>query len=249
MFFRYRALGKNIADPLGIPVIIYDGVSTDELSEIAKISGMEAITRDSLTHALNTKAVARKVAAENHTRYENVNYIIAHLGGGITISLHKKGKMIDIISDDEGPFSPERAGRVPCRRLIELCYSGKYDYNTMRKMLRGKGGLVSYLGTNNAVEVEKRIKAGDEEAKLIYQAMAYQIAKGIGELNVVAKGKIDEVIITGGIAHSRMMTDWIKDYVSFIAPITIVPGENELESLALGGLRVVRGEEKAREYK
>lgn len=242
-------IGKDMADSLRIPVIIYDGVSTNELTPIAKISGYKEIERASLSHALNSKAVSRKVAAEDNKTYDEVTYVVAHLGGGITLSIHHKGKMIDIISDDEGPFSPERAGKVPCLKLVETCYSGKYDYNTMRKSLRGKGGLTSYLGTNSAIEVEKRIKAGDEEAQLIYEAMAYQVAKGIGELSVVVKGKVDKIIITGGIAYSKMMTELIKDYVSFIAPVVIVPGENEIESLALGGLRVVRGEETAREFK
>lgn len=242
-------IGKDIADALGIPVIIYDAISTNELTDIAKISGLKEIERVSLSHALNSKAVARKVAAGDNKSYDEVTYLVAHLGGGISLSVHHNGKMIDIVSDDEGPFSPERAGKVPCAKLVETCYSGKYDYNTMRKMLRGKGGLTSYLGTNSALEVEKRISEGDSEAKLIYQAMAYQVSKGIGELSIVVKGKVDKIIITGGIAYSKLITEWIKDYVSFIAPVIIVPGENEIESLALGGLRVINGQETAREFK
>ena len=156
--------------------------------------------------------------------------------------------MIDIVSDDEGPFSPERAGRVPCRPLIDLCYAGEYDFQTMRKMLRGYGGLTAYLGTNSAIEVQERIENGDEEAALIFEAMAYQIAKSIGELATVVKGKVDAIALTGGLAHSKMLTGWVKERVEFVAPVSIYPGENELESLALGGLRVLRGEELAHEY-
>jgi butyrate kinase len=170
------------------------------------------------------------------------------LGGGISVSLHHQGKMIDISSDDEGPFSPERAGRVPCRKLIDLCYSGKYDHQTMRRMLRGKGGLLAYLDTNSALEVEQRINNGDQKAVLVYQAMAYQIAKAIGELATVVKGKVDRIALTGGLAHSKMLTGWITERVEFIAPVAIFPGENELESLALGALRVLRGQEVAHEF-
>ena len=220
----------------------------DELQDIARISGMPAIGRDSLSHCLNMRAVARKLAAERGKEYSSLSLIVAHLGGGITVSMHHKGCMIDIVSDDEGPFSPERAGRVPCRRLIELCYSGQYNHEIMRKMLRGNGGLVAYLGTNNAQEVEARINKGDRAAALIYQAMAYQIAKAIGELATVVQGKVDGIVLTGGIAHSKMLTGWIAESVGFIAPVSIFPGENELESLALGALRVLRGEEPAHEF-
>jgi butyrate kinase len=241
-------IAHEIAAEWGIPAMIYDGVSTDELDDIARISGMPAIPRASLSHALNTKAVARKVAQRRNQTYQEVNVIVAHLGGGISISLHKKGQMVDIVSDDEGPFSPERAGRVPCRALIELCYSGKHDLPTLRKMLRGKGGFVAYLGTNSAIEVEERIKSGDTEAELIYRALAYQVAKGIGELATVVAGDVDGVALTGGLAHSQLLTGWIKDNVSFIAPVEIYPGENELASLASGCVRVLRGDEQVNEY-
>ncbi|SHK31437.1 butyrate kinase [Paramaledivibacter caminithermalis] len=239
-------IAYEIAEPLAIPSFIYDSVAVDELENIARISGMADIERKSFSHALNMRAVAIKVAKNLRKDYKNMNLIVTHLGGGISISVHRKGKMIDIVSDDEGPFSPERAGRVPCKDLINMCY--EYDKNTMKKKLRGKGGLVSYLDTNSALEVEDKIKNGDKKAKLIYEAMAYQIAKGIGELATVIYGDVDRIIITGGIAYSKMMTEWIKKRVEFIAPVEIVPGENELESLALGTLRVLKGEEKAREY-
>lgn len=239
-------IANEIAKPLGIPAFIYDSVSVDELDDIAKISGMADIKRESFSHTLNMRAVAIKIAEKLGKAYEETNLIVAHLGGGISISVHNKGKIVDIVGDDEGPFSPERAGRVPCKRLIEMCY--KNDKNTMKKKLRGEGGLVSLLGTNSAIEVEKRIENGDEKAKLIYEAMAYGIAKGIGELATVVDGNVDAVIITGGIAYSKIMTEWIKKKVQFIAPVEIVPGENELEALAFGTLRVLKGEEKAHEY-
>ncbi len=241
-------IAYEIGKPLGIPAYIYDSVAVDELEDIARISGMAEIKRESFTHTLNMRAVGIKVAKDLDKSYEDMNMIIAHLGGGISVSVHSKGKMIDIVSDDEGPFSPQRAGRVPCRQLINLSYSGKYDKNTMKKKLRGKGGLVSYLDTNSALEVTERINNGDKEAKLVFEAMAYQIAKAIGELATVVKGDVDRIIITGGIAYSDMITQWIKERVEFIAPVEIVPGENELESLVLGTLRVLKGEEKAHVY-
>ena len=241
-------IANELGRKLDIPAYIYDAISTDELTDIARISGMPELPRTSLSHALNMRAVARKVAAAKGREYVDLNIIVAHLGGGISISIHHQGKMIDIVSDDEGTFSPEVSGRVPCRPLINLCYSGKYDHQTMRKMLRGKGGLIAYLGTGSAIEVEKRIKGGDEQAKLVYEAMAYQIAKNIGELATVVNGKVDVIVLTGGIAYSKMLTCWVSERVKSIAPVEIVAGENELESLALGALRVYRGEEEAQEF-
>lgn len=241
-------IAYEIAQPLGIMACIYDSVAVDEFEPIARISGMREIERQSLSHALNMRASAIRTAQKIGKPYQSLNLIIAHLGGGISVSIHEKGKMVDIVSDDEGPFSPERAGRVPCRRLIELCYSGEYDKRTMMKKLRGLGGLKSYLDTHDAIEVEKRIDRGDEEALLVYEAMAYQIAKSIGELATVVKGKVDGIIITGGIAHSKRMTEWIQERVEFIAPVYIMAGENELESLAMGALRVLRGEEELKVY-
>lgn len=239
-------IANEIAESLHIPAYIYDCITVDELQDIARISGMADIERISLTHTLNMRAVAMKVAKKLNKPYKDSNYIVAHLGGGISISLHSKGKMIDVVTDEEGPFSPERAGRVPCKRLIEMCYEN--DKDVMKKKLRGQGGLVSYLGTNSALEVQERIANGDKKAKLIYEAMAYQVAKGIGELATVVDGEVDAIIITGGIAQSKMITDWIQKRVKFIAHVEIVPGENELESLALGTLRVLKGQEKAHEY-
>ena len=241
-------IAYGIAKEAGVPSYIYDSVMTDEFPDISRISGMPDIPRKSASHVLNTRAMAIKYAKSIGKSYEELNTIVAHLGGGISINIHHKGQIIDLVSDDEGPFSPERAGRVPCRELINLCYSGKFDKKTMQRKLRGSGGLKAYLNTIDAREVESMIKEGNEYAKLIYEAMAYQIAKGIGELATVVEGKVDVIILTGGIAHSEMLTSWIKNRVSFISHVEIMPGENEMEALAFGALRVLRGEEKAREY-
>lgn len=236
----------EMAEKLSIPSFIYDSVAVDELEDIARYSGMADIKRKSLAHALNMRAVAIKTAEDIDKDYLKSNIIVAHLGGGMSLSVHKNGKMVDIVSDDEGPFSPERSGRVPCKSLIHMCYNN--DEKTMVSKLRGKGGIISYLGTNDAREVEKMIADGNEEAAMIYEAMAYQIAKGIGELATVVKGKVDAIAITGGIAYSKMMTNWIQERVEFIAPVHIHAGENELESLVLGTIRVLDGKEEARIY-
>ena len=241
-------IAYEIANSIGVSAYIYDSVRVDELNDIARISGMPDIPRTSTSHALNSRAMAMKVAKKYNKKYSDMNFVIAHLGGGISVSVHEKGRMVDILADDEGPFSPERAGKVPCNPLIDLCYSGKYDKNTMKKKLRGNGGLKAYLNTVDAREVLKMIENGDENAKLILEAMAYQVAKGIGELATVVEGKVDAIVITGGIAYSDVITSWIKKRVEFIATVEIIPGENEMESLALGTLRVLNGEEEAKEY-
>lgn len=241
-------IAYEIAEKLGIPAFIYDSVAVDEMNDIARISGMPAIERASLSHALNARAMAHKYAEKIGKKYEEMNLIVAHLGGGISVTVHEKGAMTDLSSDDEGAFSPERSGRVPCNKLIDLCYSGQYDKRTMKKMLRGNGGLTAYLGTVDAREVEKMIEQGNEEARLVYEAMAYQVSKAIGELATVLKGEVDAIILTGGISYSNKMTDWITERVSFIAPVEVLAGENELESLAFGALRVLNGEEEARIY-
>lgn len=241
-------IAYEIANPLGIPAYIYDSVRIDEMKDIARISGMPDIPRTSTSHALNSRAMIFKAAKKHNKTYSDMNFIVAHLGGGISLSVYEKGRLVDIVSDDEGPFSPERAGRVPCKGLIDLCYSGKFDKRTMQKKLVGNGGLKAYLNTVDAREVEKMISEGNEEAKLVYEAMAYQIAKAIGELATVVDGEVDAIIITGGIAYSDMLTSLIKKHVKFIAPVEIMPGENEMESLVLGTLRVLKGEEAARDY-
>lgn len=241
-------IAYEIASSIGVNAYIYDSVRVDELKPIARISGMSELPRTSTSHALNSRAMAMKVARKYGKQYQDMNFVVAHLGGGISLSVHEKGQIVDIMADDEGPFSPERAGRVPCNSLIELCYSGKYDKKTMHRKLRGNGGLKDYLNTVDAREVQKMIDQGDEQAKLIFEAMAYQISKGIGDMATVVEGKVDAIVITGGIAYSKLLTDWIKNRVAFIAPVEIMPGENEMESLALGTLRVLMGTEAAKVY-
>lgn len=241
-------IAHAIAEPVSIPSLIYDSVAVDEMEDVARISGMPEIPRISLSHALNSRAMAIKVAEKYGRQYDHMNFVVAHLGGGISLTAHRRGRMVDLVSDDEGPFSPERAGRVPCKKLIDLCFSGEYDKKTMSKKLRGKGGLVAYFGTNDTIEIENRALAGDEKAKLHYEALGYQVAKAIGELATVLKGEVDAIVITGGIAYSKYLMDYIIERVAFIGPVEVMPGESELESLAYGALRVLNGEEEAREY-
>ncbi len=241
-------LGAIIADEIAmsqnIPAFIYDGIGADEMHDIAKITGLPQITRQSLCHVLNSKATARKVAEKAGKKYNEMNFLVAHLGGGISISAHQRGKIIDIIADDSGPFSPERSGSIPLTYIVDLCYSGKYTKKEATKLLRGLGGIKAHLGTSDCREVERRVEAGDAHAREIYEAMAYQIAKGVGNLCTVFRGEpIDKIILTGGLAYSKMLTDWVARYISFLAPIEIVAGENEMEALALGALRIMRGEE------
>ncbi len=241
-------LARELARPLGIPAYIYDAVTGGELTEVAKITGIRDIERRSFCHVLNSRAMAIRYAQENGLDYNKLNLIVAHLGGGISASVHAQGRIIDSIGDDDGQFSPERSGSVPSLELIRLCFSGDYTKADMVKKVRGKGGLFAHLGTSDCRVIEKMIKDGDQHTDLVFQAQAYQIAKGIGLLSIVLKGKCDAIILTGGVARSQMLTDRIKEYVSFIAPVAVLPGENEMEALALGGLRLLSGEETARQY-
>ncbi len=238
-------ISEAIATPLNIPAYIYDAVGADELEPIAKITGFKEFTRHSLCHVLNTKAMVRKYAESVGKKNTEVNALVAHLGGGISISAHKKGRIVDVITADGGPFSPERSGSVPLNYLLNMCFSGEYTKAEIKKKIAGQGGMKAYLGTSDCREIEKMIADGNEEAKAIYEAQAYQIAKGIGELAPVLKGDIDTIIITGGIAYSKMLTSMVVEYVKFLAPIEILPGENELESLAAGAIRIINGEEEA----
>lgn len=240
-------IAKAIADELGLKAYIYDPVTVDEMDDIAKVSGLPEMRRKSLGHPLNMRAAAHKYAAECGVPYEKMNLIIAHLGGGITISYHQQGRMIDMVSDEEGPFSPERTGGLPLFQVLEMATDGR-DFKTLYKYVKTKGGLMGHLGTNDARAVEKMIAEGDSHAALIYEAMAHNIAKFIGGLATVARGKVDAIIITGGIAHSKMFTAWIEERVGFIAPVKIIPGENEMESLVNGTLRVLRGQETAHTF-
>ncbi|QSX07277.1 butyrate kinase [Sedimentibacter sp. zth1] len=241
-------IAYELSNELHINAYIYDSIAVDELMDIAKHTGLYEVDRVSLTHALNMRAAAMKVSKKLDKKYVDCNFVVAHLGGGISLSAHHQGKMIDIVSDDEGPFSPERSGRVAVKDLFKYVTSGKYTKDELKKKLRGNAGLKGHLETVDAREVEKRIHDGDEKAKLIYETMAYQIAKSIGELSVTLYGNVDRIILTGGIAYSKMLTDLVIKRVNFIAPVEVIPGENEMESLTLGALRVLRGEEKARDY-
>jgi len=230
---------------------IVDPVVVDELEDVARISGLKEIERMSIFHSLNQKAVARRHARSLNKNYKDLNLIVVHLGGGISIGAHKKGKVIDVANalDGEGPFSPERSGSLPVGSLVDLCYSNKYTVEEVKDMVKGQGGLVSYLDTNDGREVSERISDGDEYAEKIYHAMAYQVAKEIGAVSIALKGEIDGILLTGGLAYDKMFTEWIREKVCFLGEVTIYPGEDELGALAEGGLRVLKGEENGKVYK
>ena len=243
-------IADTIAKKYRLPhAYIYDPISVDELTPMAKISGIADLKRNSFTHALNMRAIAHKAADKLGKLYDAANIIVAHMGGGFSLSIHSMGKMIDIISDDEGPFSPERAGRQQATALTKYLFRNESCIEEKLHLLRGGSGLRGHLGCSDAREVEKRISAGDEYATLVYQAMAYQTAKGIGELATVVCGKVDAIALTGGLAFSEYFTDMIIKRVAFIAPVHIFGGENEMESLALGALRVLRGKEEAKQFR
>lgn len=245
-------IANEIASQLNIPAFIVDPVVVDEMDDIARISGMPEIERISIFHALNQKAVARRAARDLGKAYEELNLIVAHLGGGISVGAHRNGKVVDVNNalDGEGPFSPERTGTLPVGSLIKLCYSGKYTIDELKKKIVGKGGLVAYLGSNDGREVQAMVEQGNKDAELVYKAMAYQVAKEIGSCAAVLEGKVDAVVITGGLAYDKMfLVNWIKERTSFIADALVYPGEDEMIALAEGGLRVLRGEEQAKEYK
>jgi butyrate kinase len=243
-------IAYEIASALNIPAFIVDPVVVDELDSIARISGYDLIERKSIFHALNQKAVARRVAKELGKSYRDLNLIVTHMGGGITVGAHMQGKVVDVNNGlhGDGPFSPERAGTVPAGDLIALCFSGEYYREEITKKLVGQGGLVGYLGTNDAVEVEKMIENGDEKARLVYDAMAYQVAKEIGSASSVLSGKVDAIILTGGLAYGKSFVKSITDRINWIADVIVHPGENELQALAEGALRVLRGEEEVKIY-
>lgn len=238
----------DLAKRIGVDAYIYDAISVDEMDEIARITGLRCIERKGIGHNLNMRAAALRYARESGKDYRDIKAIVAHLGGGISVSLHSNGRIVDTILDDEGPFSAERAGGLPYFQLVDLMASGRYDKKSLMKLVKTHGGLVDHLGVNSCVAVEERIAGGDQRAALVYEAMGHNIAKNIGKLAVVVHGNIDAIIITGGIANSKMMVGFIKERVSFLAPVVVYPGENEIESLAFGVLRVLRGEEMAWEF-
>ena len=243
-------LARDIADSIGVKSYIADPVVDDEMMPYARISGVPELPRESIFHALNQKAVARLFAKESDKKYEDLNLVVCHMGGGCTVSAHRRGRVIDTTNalDGCGPISPERSGSLPPGPLIRLCFSGKYTEEELIKKVHGKGGLFAHLGTTSVPEVLDRIMAHDLHAMLILRAMCYSIAKEIGAMAVALKGEVDAILLTGGIAHSKRVTDFIADHVDFIAPIFVYPGENELKALSENALAVLRGERSAKTY-
>lgn len=244
------AVAYELGQEYGMPVIIADPPTSDEFSVVAHFSGIKDMPRISSGHILNQKRTARRVANELGGKYEDYNFVVAHLGGGVSVGAHCKGKVIDMNNalDGEGPFSSERAGTIIIEDVIRLCYSGKYTREEASKYFKGKGGLVSYLGTNSGLEVEKMIDNGNEYAKTVYAAMGYQIGKEIGSEVAALKGEVDAIALTGGLAFSEKLVNEIKQYVSFAAPVYVIPGENEMISLAENALRFLTGEEAPKPY-
>lgn len=231
--------------------LIADPVVVDEMHVLARITGHPLFERKSIFHALNQKAVARAHAQSTGRQYEDMNLIVAHLGGGITVGAHSKGKVIDVNQglDGEGPISPERSGTLPVGDLIRICFSDQYDQATLLKMVNGQGGFVAYFGTNDAIEIEMKAKSGDEKAALLQEVLAYQVAKYIGAMATVLQGKIDAILLTGGLAHNKTITDKISQRVSFIAPVRIYPGEDEMKALASNALLVLNGQVICKAYR
>lgn len=242
------SLAHSLAEPFGLPSYIYDPVTVDEMEDIARITGLKEMERRGQGHNLNMRAAAIKQAKDQGRDYRDLSMIVVHMGGGITMSLHHKGRIIDMISDDEGPFAPERAGGLPGFQLISMATEGGYDKAALLKKVSRQGGLMSHFGTTDAKAVHQMMLDGDERAALVLEAMCHNVAKNIGKLAVVVRGRLDYIVITGGLAHSPTFTGWIRERVEFLAPVSVIPGENEMNSLALGALRVLRGEETAREY-
>ncbi len=248
-------LGPLIADYIahqipGANAYIADPVVTDELEDIARIAGHPKFERRSIFHALNQKATARVHARKTGQKYEELNLIVSHLGGGISVGAHQKGRVIDVNNalDGEGPFSPERSGTLPVGQVVDLCFEGKLSREEIRRMVVGEGGFVALLGTNSAMDVEKMASGGDEKAKIIQDALGYQVAKAIGEMAVVLNGQVDGIILTGGLAYNKYLTGYIESKTNFISEVFVYPGEDELEALAMNALRVARGETEARTY-
>jgi butyrate kinase len=231
-----------------IPVIIYDPTAVDCVDPVAKVTGVPEITNMPVFHLLNPRKVAIQYADGTGQRYEDLNLITAHLGGGITFAFHDHGRVVDWVYDDEGPLSPQRAGALPTRYLTDLCFQSGKSHHEMRVYLASRSGLAAYFGTQDARDVEALIAQGDTKAELVYRAMALGIAKAIGGLAVVRAGQVDQIILTGGLAHSERLTGWVREAVQFIAPVTVIPGEFEAEALAEGGLRVLDGLERVKPY-
>ncbi|MGN1171997.1 MAG: butyrate kinase, partial [Lachnospiraceae bacterium] len=243
-------LAREIGDSIGVPSYIVDPVVVDELMPEARLSGVPELPRVSIFHALNQKAVAKRYAKEAGKPYDSLNLIVVHMGGGVSVGAHKAGRVIDVFNalDGDGAFSPERAGGVPSGALIKLCFSGKYSEKEIYKKICGNGGFNAYVNTNDMRDVAKMVDGGDDNAKLARDAFILQVAKDMGSMACVLEGKVDQIIITGGIAYDKYVVAQLKERAGWIAPVTVYPGEDELLALVQGGLRVLNGEEKAMEY-
>jgi butyrate kinase len=239
-------LALQFARAAGVHAYIVDPVTVDEWQDCARLSGSPLIERASIGHALNIKAVARRFARELQRPYERLRLIVVHLGSGITVSAHRHGRMIDQNTPEEGPMGPDRSGSLPVRQLIRQCFSGEFNEKQLDRMVFGEGGLYAYLGTRDLEEIERRIDTGDSQAAAVYEAMIYQIAKGTGAMAAVLQGKVDAVLLTGGMAHSERLVDRLRSYVEWIAPVAVYPGEDELRALAEGVFRVLNGKEQAK---
>ena len=243
-------IAREIGDEIGVPSFIVDPPVVDELCNVARYSGHPLIVRKSVFHALNQKAVAKRYAKEVGKAYEELNLIVCHMGGGVSVGAHVKGNVIDTENalEGEGPFSPERAGTLPDNALVDLCFSGEYTKAEIKKMITGRGGLVAYTGSTDMRDLLKEAQAGDEKVAEVIDAFHYQIGKEIGAMAAAMHGKVDQIILTGGIAYGKETVAALKDMVEWIAPVTVYPGEDELLALAQGALRVLKGEEAARTY-
>jgi butyrate kinase len=246
--------GGMVAYDLGqqknIPALTVDPPTIDEFCESARYSGIPQLTRQSRFHALNQKATARKVAGKLGKSYDEVNLIVAHLGGGISVGAHRKGNAIDVNNalDGDGPFSPERAGSLPAGDLVKMCFSGDYTQQQVMELVQGKGGLFSYLGTKSGLEIEKRISEGDSRFEEVFETMCFQIAKEIGSCAAVLEGEVDAIALTGSLAYSQRVVDSLTRKVSFLAPVHVDPGENEMDALASGAMRYFTGQEQLATY-
>ncbi|MDE6816612.1 MAG: butyrate kinase [Lachnospiraceae bacterium] len=243
-------LAREIGDSIGVPSYIVDPVVVDELMPIARYSGVPELPRTSVFHALNQKAVAKRYAKEKGVAYDSLNLIVVHMGGGVSVGAHEKGRVIDVFNalDGDGAFSPERAGAVPSGALIKMCFSGEYTEKEVYKKIVGGGGFNAYLGTNDMRDVAKMIDEGDSHADEVREAFILQVCKNIGSMSCVLKGKVDQIIVTGGIAYNKAVVDKMEERAGFIAPFTVYPGEDELLALTQGALRVLSGEEEAMVY-
>ncbi len=243
-------LAREIADSIGVEAYIVDPVVVDELDPVARYSGVPELPRTSVFHALNQKAVAKRYAKEQGKPYDSLNLIVVHMGGGVSVGAHTGGRIVDVFNalDGDGAFSPERAGAVPVGALVRMCFSGKYTEKEIYGKLVGKGGLTAYLGTNDMRDVIRMGNEGDAKAAEVKQAFLYQVAKDIGSMACVLKGKVDQILLTGGIAYNACVVEGLQEMAGFIAPFTVYPGEDELMALVQGALRVMRGEEEVMEY-